>query len=654
MKPTIEVIIMRNIYRLKVILATVVFLITSDTLAAQVNDHIAISKTGDTVWVAMVGVGFTVTNPTDQDLTLTTISFHIPTNIQLDISNVLSLENISADIPSYDQNNQEYTYVMSNSGQTLQSGESIQSMFYVQTNDNSSSVSSSSMDIYANEGQLNLALSSSEDEVPELNATITSVQGDIEISQPMTDIISLPGAQPDGAAYQIALDPIATENDDGSITEIIADPVEQNITVVTGEVTKATFQYNETNYTQEEMYPVNVSVTSLSSSNVSGSVTATSSNNLTFIHNSDLSSEYTTVMYLPKDDQTYTVTPKISGYNLTGSCTTTSSEMDCSYDAEVKHLMIGYWADWGPWSIAETADQDFNMLIIAFGTLDSDAPSLEAFGPDVTKEVLIEDIQTAKEAHPDLSVLISFGGANNTYFVDDDLTDDQIDTLASKLNDFLDEYDLDGVDFDVEEKYSYYVLHTLIQDLQTYRSDAGKSPYIITAAPQLNTDSNGDPLMVSSGYEPQPYYESLDDTSGLADFNYIMVQEYNTPLSPAFSYNDQSLYENDFDMISGSFNMLKLQLPSDSNTKLVLGEPASYHSASAASIFYDFTDAQYTQRDLATVVSGVISQVYQIKDDPQFGGIMEWDTYDDQIYNDTEYGFSQGIIPCVVNGECEE
>ncbi len=652
---------MKKTFRLNAILASAALLIPSHTFAAQestaqVNDHIAITKTSDTVWAGMIGIGFTVTNPTDETLPLTSISIHMPTSLQSSVSSIRSLDNISAEIPSYDESNQEYTFVMSDSDQTIAPGESIQSVFYVMTSDTSSSISGDSVDIYANEGQLNLSLSSDEGNVPELTATITSLQGDISLSQGITDTLSLPGAQSEGAAYQISLNAVATQNDDGTITETIPSPATQNIAVVSDKVTSATFEYTEKTYTQEDMYPVNMKITSLSSNSVSGSVTAVSDNNLTFTNSSDFTSDYTSVIYLPKDGQAYTITPKISGYNLTGSCTATSSETNCSYDAEAQHLMIGYWANWGPWTIAETADQDFSMLIIAFGTLDSDGASLDAFGPNFSKENLIQDVKTAKEAHPDLSVLISFGGANNTYFVDDSLTDDEIYTLAGKLNDFLEEYGLDGVDFDIEGKYSYQVMHTLIQDLQTYRSDAGKSPYIITAAPQFNTDANGNAMMVSTGYETQPYYESSDDTSGLADFTYVMVQEYNTPLSPAFSYNGQSLYENDFEMISGSFNMLKLQLPSDSETKLVIGEPASYHSASAASIFYDYSvsDNTYTQRDLDTVVSGVKSQVSLIKDDPKFGGIMEWDTYDDQIYNDTEYGFSQGIIPCVVNGECDE
>lgn len=115
--------------------------------------------------------------------------------MQSDISSILALENISADIPSYDQTKQEYTFVMSDLSQTLQPGESIESMFYVQLNDTGSAISSSSIDIYANEGQLTITLSSSENTAPEFSATITSLQGDVEITQSITDPISLPGAE---------------------------------------------------------------------------------------------------------------------------------------------------------------------------------------------------------------------------------------------------------------------------------------------------------------------------------------------------------------------------------------------------------------------------------------------------------------------------
>ncbi|WP_299011837.1 glycoside hydrolase family 18 protein [uncultured Shewanella sp.] len=383
------------------------------------------------------------------------------------------------------------------------------------------------------------------------------------------------------------------------------------------------------------------------------------SDNHTCVFSSSTNSCTLNVTASSTDDTTQTGTISFTSDDTTDDIAFSPSSISFTVNAgtETEHLLIGYWANLGPWTLEETADQGFNMLIIAFGNIDNDdGVSLDAFGPNFTSDVMIQDIQSAKAAHPDLSVLISFGGSNNTYFVDDDLTDDQINTLAGKLNDFLEEYDLDGVDFDIEGKYSYSVLHTLIADLQNYRTDAGETPYIITAAPQLNTDSNGNALMVSTGYETEPYYASTDDTSALADFDYVMVQEYNTVFSPALSYNDQSLYANDFETISSSFNLLKQQLPSDSSTKLVIGEPASYHSASAASIFYDYSASQntYTQRDLDTVISGVISQVSQIKDDDRFGGIMEWDTYDDEVYNDPAYGFSQGIMSCVLYSECED
>ncbi|MGF1741746.1 glycoside hydrolase family 18 protein [Vibrio profundum] len=624
--------------------------------AVPVKDHLAIATSANTVWAGMIGFGFTVTNPTNKPLTLKTLSFHIPTEVQSNISNILALENIASDVPSYNSNRQEYTFIMSNSGQTLQPSESIQSMFYVQTRDSGSEIADSPIAIYANEGQLLFTLSPTDTALPTLNATVTSQQGDVDLSQPLSanaEPIALPGNALNGAAYQVSLGAAATQNRDGSITEVIPSPTTQEVDVVSGKTAKANFQSQVKNYAQESMHPVNVSIDSLPSSGMSGTISATSTNHLTFTSNAHFSSSFSTAMMLPNDGQTYTIKPSVPGYNLSGSCTNDSNEIDCHYSAQVQHLMVGYWADWGPWSISQTAEQGYNMLIIAFGSIDNSGPSLAAFGPDNSKVNLIKDIQAAKVAHPDLSVLISFGGANNTYFIDDNSSDAQIDKLASQLNDFLDEYGLDGVDFDIESKFSYHVMHTLIHDLQTHRKAASKTPYIVTAAPQFNTGADGSGQIVSHGHEPKPYYQSLTDTSGLADFNYVMLQEYNTPLSPPYLSNNTKLYENNFEMISATFNDLKSMLPSNSTTKLVIGEPASFHSASPAGIFYDFTGSAYNQRDLETVVNGVNSQVSQIKGDPKFGGIMEWDTYDDQIYNaGAPYGFAKGIIPCVIHGQC--
>lgn len=637
--------------------ATATTTVTVTPLAAvPVKDHLAIATSANTVWAGMIGFGFTVTNSTNEPLTLKTLSFHIPAEVQSDISNILALESIASDVPSYNSNRQEYTFTMANSGQTLQPGESIQSMFYVQTKDGGSTVANAPIAIYANEGQLSLTLASPQTNLPKLTTTIESVQGDVDVSQTLSadgDQIALPGNSSTGAAYQVTLGAAATTNSDGSITEILPTPATQAVNITSEKTTKTAFHYKVQNYPQENMHPVNVSISSLPANGVSGSISATSDNQLTFSNTAHFSSSFSTAMMLPNDGQGYTITPTVPGYNLSGSCSSDSNEVDCHYKAEVQHLMVGYWADWGLWSISQTADQGYNMLVIAFGSIDNNGPSLAAFGPDNNKANLIKDIQTAKAAHPNLSVLISFGGANNTYFVDDNSSDAQVDALASQLNDFLNAYGLDGVDFDIESKFSYHVLHTLIHDLQTHRKSDNKPPYVITAAPQFNTAADGSGKIVSHGHEPQPYYQNLDDTSGLADFNYVMLQEYNTPLSPAYSYNNTSLYENNFEMISASFNELKAMIPDDSTTKLVIGEPASFHSASPAGIFYDFTGTDYNLRDLDTVVNGVNAQVSRIKSDAKFGGIMEWDTYDDQIYNaDAPYGFAKGIIPCVINGQC--
>ncbi|MFZ9035379.1 MAG: glycoside hydrolase family 18 protein [Francisellaceae bacterium] len=629
------------------------------SLKADTTDHISITSASELLYANQIGYPITIKNPGSDSLTLQTISIHIPLEYQQKITGVLPLNGIAAQPPVYDKKAQAFRYTLSGDGLSIDAGASITTTWYVLTDaGDPGDIARAPVSFYANEGQLTINTNLPGGVSIPLQAKIQSLQGDVEqnihFKANSDQIVYLPGSGK-GVHYTVSFLPAAVENSN-SITEYLPQSGESQTSVLTGKNTALNMSFEQHQYNQDNLVTVKIVIDGLSENNVKGTLTATADNGLVFSKSASFSDTPETGLLIPNDQQHYKIAASIPGYTLSQtSCQRQDLTETCHYSAKPTHQLIGYWADWGPWSIAQTAEHHYSTLIIAFGNIANNSVSLQAFGPNGNEENMIRDIAAARKVNPDLSVLISFGGANNTYDITDDLSDAGVDALAVKLDDFLTLYGLDGVDFDIESTRSFHVLHRLIHQIQALRQQRDQTPYIITAAPQFNTDASGQGLIVSTWYETEPYYQK-DDFSGLSDFNYIMLQEYNTPLSTPFYYNGQSYYENDFGLFSGSFETLKKLIPQSAATKLVIGEPASFHRAAQPSVHFSYTNGKYSPRTLNKVTSSLLGQINKVIDDPQFGGVMTWDTYDDQIYNqigfNDPYGFSNVLGPCLINNQC--
>lgn len=304
-------------------------------------------------------------------------------------------------------------------------------------------------------------------------------------------------------------------------------------------------------------------------------------------------------------------------------------------------VLVGYWPNWGDlgtYSLEHAAAQGYNLLVIAFGRLEGTTADVvySAAIPQATRDAIKADIAATRSSYPEIRIIVSLGGANNTYSPDPD--DAQLSIAAQNLVALLDEYDLDGVDFDVE--YSTGTITPLAAKLRQLDADM-----LITAAPQVNYDDHW--MLVTTGW-------SEDYAGGIEQelFDYLFLQGYNTVFYGA------PYQSNDPEFIKASYDELETWVPD--SVKLVAGVPASWHSASQASIqFADYTLPQTADnaRPIANVAELIDQQVHAIRTAPgatgQFAGIMTWCTLDDAVYNDPPYAFAQGVRACVVDDDCD-
>jgi len=304
-------------------------------------------------------------------------------------------------------------------------------------------------------------------------------------------------------------------------------------------------------------------------------------------------------------------------------------------------VLVGYWPNWSDlniYSLEHAAEQGYNLLVIAFGRLEgttADVVYLASIDQS-RRDAIKADIIATKNAYPDVRIILSVGGANNTY--SPSAGDAQLDIAAQNIVDLLHEYDLDGIDFDVE--YSTGTIVPLAQKLR--QLDAGM---LITAAPQVNYDERW--MLVTTGWS-EDYAAGIDQEL----FDYLFLQEYDAVFwgSPYQS--------NDPELIQAVYDELKTWVPE--SVRLVAGVPSTWRSASQASIHYaDYTVQQTVEnaRPIATVTSLINQQVHAIRAAPgetgQFAGVMTWCTLDDAVFNTPPYAFAQGVADCIVNDNCD-
>jgi chitinase len=416
---------------------------------------------------------------------------------------------------------------------------------------------------------------------------------------------------------------------------------------------------------------------------VAGQTIAFASDSYTFIYNTESAVNGTTLYFSESDTVNATVS-SVTGY----STSTTPSPAIISNGAisgqtlTVKNspvsnngLMVGYLNQYyvpgnDYVTISQAAQAGYNVQVIAFATLSADAPMqltgnmFLAYTGSMTfaqcsqaESYIVNDIAVAKQKYGLKYVLISVGGAANSFTFPSGMTTAQINSMAQNVVNFLNQYGIDGIDFDVEMAVDGAQLQQLIQAIKALSPHA-----LITAAPQSFSGGSGPSptyntaQIVTTGTNPG-YIPALQ--AGL--FNYVWLQGYNTGSNfleatiggTSTGYCDETMPC----FIPAAFGYYTSsaagasQVPS--NTSFIIGEPATASAGGEATVWYN-TNYSTTQ----AVYNALASSYQMINGLPQSGGAMTWSVNQDvqggcgfaNAVAPVVSGISQSNIVCPSNG----
>ena len=355
---------------------------------------------------------------------------------------------------------------------------------------------------------------------------------------------------------------------------------------------------------------------------------------------------------------------------ITGSSGASAKGVRLKAIVPLKYDMVGYLESWGAVSIEDAIANNYNILVIAFGTVDganvgmnlncgSDLPQ-GCFLPSVNWSATPPNWETNFKSSVDFAhsngvkVLISIGGANNTF--KPGATDSA--TLAQSIVTYLHSLNLDGIDFDLENM-STTDFPTMDPnntsgqlDRQQYLTDlitkikGLDSTLLITSAPQVNPVqdiSSGNIKIQLVNFNNQLVY---NQAIGANLFDYIFAQAYNTPgftvdgnCVVQWQNADDELYPTFIGKIAPCLEQL---LPGGSTTKIMVGEPANSSDSAGRGALENGT-------------YGDIANQYQtIKGLHSFGGAMTWSVNEDNKTSDdkgprTPYSFTEALLPVLSN-----
>jgi len=291
-------------------------------------------------------------------------------------------------------------------------------------------------------------------------------------------------------------------------------------------------------------------------------------------------------------------------------------------------------------TISEAAQAGYNTQVIAFAELNNEKP-LQFYGDQFlaytswqtfsacpsAAATLKNDIANAKKNYGLKYVLVSVGGANSTL----DLSGNPNPKIvAQNVINFLDQYDLDGIDFDVEQKLDPVLLQSILQNIKTLRPNV-----IITAAPQANMSGNAVQFVTTSTYTD--YNQSI--AAGLFDF--IWLQAYNTGGND-LPYMGNLYQQYDPQYVPASYYYFTNPTTPGyvpAGTMLAIGEPATEAAAGDATVWHNplYTTPQQVYQALAQNYS-------LLNGEKQYGGAMTWSINQDI---DGGCGFANNIAPVV-------
>jgi len=304
---------------------------------------------------------------------------------------------------------------------------------------------------------------------------------------------------------------------------------------------------------------------------------------------------------------------------------TLSALMCCFSISQAENLIAGYIDITASGSavkvdMAQAHEDGYNMVVFGFASI-KDA-EINFYGD--SQALTQQKIKEAKAQG--MKVLVSVGGMNNTF----QPGSADLSTLATNIVKFINDNQLDGIDFDIEVQTDPEIILNLLTSIRHL------SPSIlITAAPQIN-----DGVLVTTEKNTD-YNKAIE--AGL--FDYLFLQEYNT-----------GSVQNQISYISSIYNTIKQQVPS--NTKIVTGEPTAAVGAGPHSIYYP-SSTNTTPYSTTEVTVLMLPELKKIMNDDQFGGVMGWSLnldYDPYDYNDTSHvpgSYAYGLKDCVMNSQCD-
>ncbi|MDR3501473.1 MAG: glycosyl hydrolase family 18 protein [Legionella sp.] len=319
----------------------------------------------------------------------------------------------------------------------------------------------------------------------------------------------------------------------------------------------------------------------------------------------------------------------------------------------LKYDLVGYLESWGTTSIEEAIAHNYNVIVIAFGTIDNDQVGMNLnCGANMPDGCFLPSVQWWPEppewkqnfknsvefAHSKgVKVLLSFGGANNTF--KPRTTNSAV--LAQSIVNYLKTLNLDGIDFDLEH-ISATDFPGNSADRQQYLFDLIKHiklidhKLIVTSAPQINP-VQGEIQFVNTGNETV-YNKAISNDL----FDYLFAQAYNTP---GFTVDDKCVVQGKTSedetypvFISKIAPCLEKLLPKSSKTKIMIGEPAnSSDSAGRGALEH----GSYSE---------IANEYKNIKGLRSFDGAMTWSINEDKKASDdkgprTPYSFSDALLP---------
>jgi chitinase len=393
---------------------------------------------------------------------------------------------------------------------------------------------------------------------------------------------------------------------------------------------------------------------------VSGQKVSFGSDNSWYVYNTNTLESGT--YYFPESDTVHVTPSQVSGYSttvtpspliignsFTGNATVTNTAISTNDALMVGYLSNSYGIGNSVYTtVSEAAQAGYNTVVVAFATLDDNAPmqfyndqfvaytSWSSFTacPSMVS-AMTNDITNAKKYYGLKYALVSVGGSNSTLSLTS-AANPQI--IAKNVVNFLTKYNLDGIDFDVEQHLDPVQLKNILVAIK-----ALKPSIIITAAPQSNGAGNNNALLVTTGYDAD-YNTAI--TAGL--FDYLWIQGYNTD-GYTLSYNGKACDETMTCFIPAATEYYTSSAALNANiggtqgvalptaTHLIIGEPATLAAAGTAQIWTGVTDT-------ASVYASLAENYRSASSMSQYGGAMTWSINQDI---DGGCGFADSVAPVV-------